>query len=253
MREDLIEVIGINEANCTNCHQCIAVCPVKFCSDGSDDVVKFNNNLCIGCGRCIEVCIRSHGGIIEKSARFAIDDSEEFEENLNSKEIIALVAPSAHGNFKLGKLITALKKLGVRQVFDVSLGAEITVACYHEGIKNGNMNTPVIATPCPAIVKYIELHHPGLIKFLAPVGSPVYNLSVYVRSLYPDSRAGLYLSLSGQETGVSGPPDGQIQCDIQVTAKNLAENNIDLESLEDGEFDSGVGAGIAPIFPVPAD
>ncbi|MGE5543401.1 MAG: 4Fe-4S binding protein, partial [Bacillota bacterium] len=53
MRQDLIEVIGINEDNCTNCHQCIAVCPVKFCSDGSGDVVKFNKNLCIGCGRCI--------------------------------------------------------------------------------------------------------------------------------------------------------------------------------------------------------
>ena len=51
MGEDLIPIIGINEENCTNCHQCIAVCPVKFC--GSGDVVKFNNNLCVD-GRCIE-------------------------------------------------------------------------------------------------------------------------------------------------------------------------------------------------------
>ena len=35
MGEDLIPIIGINEENCTNCHQCIAVSPVKFCSDGS--------------------------------------------------------------------------------------------------------------------------------------------------------------------------------------------------------------------------
>jgi PAS domain S-box-containing protein len=248
MREDLIEVIGINEANCTNCHQCIAVCPVKFCSDGSDDVVKFNNNLCIGCGRCIEVCIRSHGGIVEKSARFAIDDSEEFEENLNSKEIIALVAPSAHGNFKLGKLITALKKLGVRQVFDVSLGAEITVACYHEGIKNGNMNTPVIATPCPAIVKYIELHHPGLIKFLAPVGSPVYNLSVYVRSLYPEAELAFISPCLAKRREFQDHQMVKYNVTYRSLQRILQNNNIDLESLEDGEFDSGVEAGIAANF-----
>ena len=29
----LIEVIGIKEDNCINCHQCISVCPVKICSD----------------------------------------------------------------------------------------------------------------------------------------------------------------------------------------------------------------------------
>ena len=39
---EIIEVIGIKEENCINCHQCIAVCPVKICSDGSGDVVKFN-------------------------------------------------------------------------------------------------------------------------------------------------------------------------------------------------------------------
>ena len=38
--DTLIEVIGIKEDNCINCHQCISVCPVKICSDGSGDVVN---------------------------------------------------------------------------------------------------------------------------------------------------------------------------------------------------------------------
>lgn len=248
MGDDLIEVIGINEENCTNCHQCIAVCPVKICSDGSGDVVKFNNNLCIGCGRCIEACIKSHGGVIEKSARFAIDDSNEFEKDLHSKEIVALVAPSAHGNFDLRKLITALKQLGVKQVYDVSLGAEITVAAYHEGIENGTLSSPVIATPCPAVVKFIELHHPNLMKYLAPIGSPVYNLGVYVRSLHPDARLAFISPCLAKRR--------EFQCtrmiNYNVTYRSLQrilqERNINLDSLDDSDFDSGVEAGIATNF-----
>ncbi len=248
MREDLIEVIGINDANCTNCHQCIAVCPVKICSDGSGEVVKFNNNLCIGCGRCIEACIKSHGGVIEKSARFAIDDSEQFERNLHSREIVALVAPSAHGNFKLGKLISGLKKLGVKGVYDVSLGAEITVACYHQGIKSGGLKLPVIATPCPSVVKFIELHHPNLISYLAPIGSPVHNLSVYLRSLHPGVELAFISPCLAKRREFQDSKTVKYNVTYRSLQKILQKNGIDLDSLEDGEFDSGVEAGIAANF-----
>ncbi len=248
MGEDLIPIIGINEENCTNCHQCIAVCPVKFCSDGSGDVVKFNNNLCIGCGRCIEACIKSHGGVIEKSARYAIDDSEEFINNLNSRDIVALVAPSAHGNFNLGKLITALKKLGVKRVYDVSLGAEITVACYYEGIKNGAFKLPVIATPCPSVIQFIELHHPSLLRYLAPVGSPVYNLGVYVRSLHPDAGLAFISPCLAKRREFQESKMVDYNVTYRSLQKILRERNIDLESLEDSEFDGGVEAGITTNF-----
>jgi ferredoxin len=51
-------VISIDDDKCVNCHQCIAVCPVKFCNDGSGETVKINENLCIGCGNCHQ-CLRS--------------------------------------------------------------------------------------------------------------------------------------------------------------------------------------------------
>src|SRR5665647_1963107 len=103
---DILEIIRIKEENCTNCHQCIAVCPIKICNNGSGDVIKFNNNLCIGCGRCVDACLKSHGGIAEKSARFIIDDAPQFWNDLPHKEIVALIAPSATSNFNLPKLIT---------------------------------------------------------------------------------------------------------------------------------------------------
>ncbi len=248
---NLIEVIGIREENCTNCHQCIAVCPVKICSDGSGDVVKFNNNLCIGCGRCIEACIKSHGGIAEKSARFAIDDAPQFTADLPGHDIIALIAPSAQGNFKLKKLITALKMLGVKKVYDVSLGAEITVACYHDLIQNDEIKTPLIAQPCPAIVKYIELHHPNLMEYLATVGSPVYNLAVYVRSLHPDSELVFISPCLAKRREFQDSCIIKYNVIYQSMQKILQDNNIDLDFLEEGQFDNIVPAGIATQFSTP--
>ena len=248
---ELIEVIGIREENCTNCHQCIAVCPVKICSDGSGEVVKFNNDLCIGCGRCIEACIRSHGGVMEKSARFAIDDAPQFAADLSGHNIIALLAPSAQGNFNLPKLITALKQLGVKEVYDVSLGAEITIACYHDVIQNNQAKTPLIAQPCPAVVKYIELHHPHLIEYLAPVGSPVHNLAVYVKSLHPDAELVFISPCLAKRREFQD--SGLIKYNViyQSISKILEDNNIHLDSLVNGNFDNMVPAGIATKFSAP--
>lgn len=247
----LIEVIGINEENCINCHQCIAVCPVKICSDGSGDVVKFNNHLCIGCGRCIEACIKSHAGRAEKSARFYIDDADQFVTDLPGKNIIALVAPSAQCNFELPKLISALRLLGVKAVYDVSLGAEITVACYHEAISSGQAKLPLIAQPCPVIVKYIELHHAALMKHLAPVGSPVHNLAVYVKSLHPDAELAFISPCLAKKREFQ---DSQM-VQYNVTYKSLQnifnKREIELSQLKDGQFDNQIPAGIATGFSTP--
>ncbi len=248
---ELIEVIGIKEENCTNCHQCIAVCPVKVCSNGSGEVIKFDNRLCIGCGRCIEICVKSHGGIEEKSARFAIDDAARLEQDLPEQEIIALVAPSAQSNFPLSKLITALKQLGIQQVYDVSLGAEITVACYHDLIERDLAPYPMISTPCPSVIRYIRLNHPKLIDHLAPVGSPVSNLAAWVRRQHPHAQLAfispcLEKRREFQETGM---------VDYNVTFRSLQtildQRGIVLDSLPAGEFDSPVEAGIATNFSTP--
>lgn len=250
--ENLIEIIGINEENCTNCHQCIAVCPVKICSNGSGEVIKFNNDLCIGCGRCIEACIKSHGGIIEKSARFAIDDVKDVDAALSDDhEIVALVAPSAAGNFPIKKLIAALKRLGIKKVYDVSLGAEITIACYHEAIIKQRAKTPLIATPCPAVVSYIELNHPRLMEYLAPIGSPVYNLAVYVRSLHPDAELAFISPCLAKRREFRDSGMVKYNVTFQSIHRMLRQNHINIDEMPDGEFDNIVAAGISANFSTP--
>jgi len=250
--KELVKVVGIREENCINCHRCITVCPVKLCNDGSGEYVKLNDSLCIGCGACIEACITVHDGNEEKSARYPIDDLEAFKRALSSGEkVAALVAPSAYSNFELPQLITALKKVGVKAVFDVSLGAEITVACYHEAIASGKVKTPVISQPCPAIVKYIELKHPELIGHLAPSGSPVHDIAVYVKSKYPQYTLAFISPCLAKRREFA---DSQI-IKFNVTYKSIEklfrEKNINVDELEKGRFDGPVEAEVAANFSTP--
>ncbi|PKM78826.1 MAG: hypothetical protein CVU90_00730 [Firmicutes bacterium HGW-Firmicutes-15] len=246
-----VEIIRIIEENCTNCHQCIAVCPIKICNNGSGDVVKFNNSLCIGCGRCVDACLKSHGGVVEKSARFIIDDGPQFLNDLPQKEIVALIAPSAASNFNISKLITALKQLNIKHVYDVSLGAEITVALYHQAIKNERVILPLISSPCPTIVKYIQLIHPRLIEHLAPFGSPVHNLAVYVKSLHPEAELVFFSPCLEKTREIRTQKLIKYNVLYQSLHNILEDKSINLDILPDGEFDNIVPAGIATNFSIP--
>ena len=179
MKKVLPPVIDVDIDKCKNCHVCIAVCPVKICIDGSGDKVQINHDLCIGCGRCVSAC--------RHEARSIIDDFDRFLDlSGKGKKIIAIVAPAAtsvFGNDFL-KLNTYLKKLGVSALFDVSFGAELTIKSYIEYIK-AKKPEAVIAQPCPAIVSYIEIYRPGLLRYLAPADSPMLHTVKMIREYYP--------------------------------------------------------------------
>lgn len=175
----LTKVIDVIEEKCVNCHACIAVCPVKLCNLGTEDVVHISENSCIGCGECIRAC--THG------ARVGIDDSDLFFESLGKKEkIVAIVAPAIAANFP-GQYLNIngwLKSMGVDAIFDVSFGAELTVKSYVDHIQNNHPKV-VIAQPCPAIVSFIEIHKPELIPYLAPADSPMLHTIKMIKNYYP--------------------------------------------------------------------
>lgn len=177
---ELLKLIDIIEDKCVNCHQCIAVCPVKFANNGSDKVIHVNHNLCIGCGQCVKACTHD--------ARIFIDDFDLAFSDLKDKKhkIIAIAAPAVVSNFAdtYLNLNGWLLSLGVEAIFDVSFGAELTVKSYVEFIKTNNPKT-VIAQPCPAIVSYIQIYKPNLLPFLAPADSPMMHTMKMVKEFYP--------------------------------------------------------------------
>lgn len=235
MATTLSPIISVDEEKCTNCHACITACPVKYCNKANDNHVSINSNLCIGCGQCLDACTHN--------ARIGIDDLSLFLEKLNYKEnIVAIVAPAVASNFP-GEYLNLngwLKSIGVKAIFDVSFGAELTIKTY---LKHVEENSPksVIAQPCPALVSYIEIYKPELIPYLAPADSPMMHTMKMVKEFYPQYRNSKFMIISPcvakkrefDEVGIG---------DYNVTIKNLSEyldkNNILLSSFTETDYDN---------------
>ncbi len=231
----LAPVIQVDKEKCCNCHQCIDICPVKLCNDGSGEYVTLNHDLCIGCGACIEAC--THG------ARRGIDDSAQFFEELEKgTPIVAIVAPAVAVNFKGQDLELNgwLKSIGVRGVFDVSFGAELTTKSYVEQLSKENPLL-MIAQPCPALVTFIETYRPNLIQYLAKGDSPMAHTVEYIRNFRPD--------FARHKIAVISPCyakrrefDENGRGDFNVTMKSLSDymeaHNINLSKFPKTEFDN---------------
>lgn len=178
MRKELSEVLFIDEKKCVNCHKCISVCPIKYCNDGSGNVVKVNNDMCIACGACIKACTHD--------ARIYKDDFETFLKDIRKgKKIVAVVAPAIAANYpdQYLRINGLLKDMGVEAVFDVSFGAELTIKSYIQHIEE-NKPSCVISQPCPAVVTYIQIYRPELIPYLAPADSPMMHTMKMIKKFY---------------------------------------------------------------------
>ncbi|MDR2484118.1 MAG: methyl-accepting chemotaxis protein [Treponema sp.] len=217
MLKQLRPVIQVVEEKCVNCHRCIMACPVKMCNNGSGNAVNFNPKLCIGCGECVHVCAHN--------ARIGIDDFGQFMQDLKSgTSIIAVTAPAIAATFA-GEYLRFngyLKTLGVKAVFDVSFGAELTVKSYVAYRKKKNPPL-VIAQPCPSLVTFIEIYRPELIPYLAPVDSPMGHTMKMIKRFYPQYEGHKIAAISPcyakrrefDETGLG---------DYNVTFKSIQES-----------------------------
>ena len=175
----LAPVIHIDEEKCVNCHACVTACPVKFCNIGIGKALRIDHNTCIGCGACVVACTHN--------ARDTIDDFQALLKSLcQNEQVIVITAPSIIGNFPSThkRILGWLRSKGVAAIFDVAFGAELTVKSYAEYMKTEK--PPVlISQPCPVIVSFLEIHHPELLPWLAPLGSPMQHVMQMVREFYP--------------------------------------------------------------------
>ena len=233
--ENLRPVISVDAEKCVNCHRCIAVCPSKFCNDGSGDYVKVNADLCVGCGRCIAAC--------KHDARKGIDDFAEFMQALkNHEDVVAIVAPAVAANFR-GKDLELngwLKSIGVKAVFDVAFGAELTTKSYVEYLKKEKPNL-VISQPCPALVSWIEIYKPDLIPYLSPADSPMAHTFALIKHFYPEYARCKMAAISPcfakrhefDENGL-----GDFNVTMAAISEYLEENNINLLDFPRTDYDN---------------
>ncbi|MCL2043577.1 MAG: methyl-accepting chemotaxis protein [Treponema sp.] len=229
----LTPVIKIDLDKCINCYACIAVCPVKYCMDGSGEKLDINHDLCIGCGNCITSC--SH------NARRIIDDTDQFFGDLrNGTKMIAVVAPAIASVFpkKFLNFNGYLKSLGIEDIFDVSFGAELTVISYLNYIKEKKPRT-LIAQPCPAIVSYIEIYRPKLLPYLAPAHSPMLHTIKMIHEYFPkykNYKAAVISPCAAKRREFDATNLGDYNVTMLAVKEHLEANNINLASFPEVEY-----------------
>lgn len=162
-----MSVIGLKKANCKNCYKCLKVCPVKSIRVVNEQAQIIDDD-CLLCGTCLANC--------PQNAKTLTSSLDQVKEMLASGEKVAVsLAPSFLGSFSLkkpGQMAAALKKLGFCAVSETAQGAAYVTAQYHDLMVENKMKN-IITTCCPSINRLIELYHPEVVEYMAPVVSPM--------------------------------------------------------------------------------
>lgn len=177
-----MSIINVDIDKCVGCNACVRACPVGDANIARMDEngklkITIDDEKCIKCGACIRAC--SHG------ARSYIDDTEQFLNDLNRGQEIALIAaPSIKIAFD-GNWRHALQWLhdhGAKKIYDVSFGADICTWAHLRYLQK-NPGKKLISQPCAAVVNYVQRHKPELFSNLSPIHSPMLCLAVYMKKV----------------------------------------------------------------------
>ncbi|NLC37793.1 MAG: sigma 54-interacting transcriptional regulator [Clostridia bacterium] len=169
-------IVSTMEGRCRSCFACVRNCPVKAIKveNGQAKVVP---ELCISCGYCLKFC--------SQGAKTIVSVLKKVEGWLAQGErLVACLAPSFVVEFvdvQPGQLISALKKAGFRQVYEVAFGADLVSREYRRLLQKGDWEGPCLSTSCPAVVNLVEKYYPDLVPALAPIVSPMIALGRYVK------------------------------------------------------------------------
>ncbi|MCX6251220.1 MAG: 2Fe-2S iron-sulfur cluster-binding protein [Bacteroidetes bacterium] len=182
-----------NPAKCILCERCIRVCDemigvsaIEIIGRGNKSQIGtginkgLNYTACVKCGQCIMVCPTN--ALKEKTTFPNVVEA------LNNRELYPVIqfSPTVPVSIadeigiKPGKdimtlLRTAMQRIGFKQVFDSSFGADINImevaAELAQRIKTGE-NLPLFTSCCPAWVKYIQDTKPEYKGWLSTTKSP---------------------------------------------------------------------------------
>ena len=113
-------IVSTIPEKCRRCYACVRECPVKAIKviAGQATVIA---EQCIACGNCVKVCTQKAKRIEDASMVVA--------RMLEAGErVFACLAPSfpvAFAGIEPGRIVSAVRALGVSQVWEVAFGAEL--------------------------------------------------------------------------------------------------------------------------------
>ena len=278
-----------NTAKCVLCRRCTATCQQiqeigaiectnrgfasKISTVGDKSLADVN---CTFCGQCIQNC--------PTAALHEKENIEDVKEALKDENKVVLVqtAPAVRvglgeefglpvGTNVVGKMVTALKRLGFDKVFDTNTGADFTIMEEASEFINRVLNSgkekplPMFTSCCPAWIRFIEMEYPEYLANLSSCKSPHQMFGALLKSYYSqkqgiDSKNIYVVSVMpcvAKKFERQRPEmkiDELYDVDAVITTRELAkmikQANIDFSMLQDTEFDDPMGeaTGAGAIF-----
>ncbi len=241
-----VQLVRTIKERCRICFTCVRECPAKAIrmAEGQAEVVP---DRCIGCGNCVRVC--------SQNAKQVLDAKPQVKALLASGVPVgALVAPSFPADFvecSWREFVGMLRALGFTYVNEVAFGADIVAERYRRLMCEQD-GKRYIATTCPAIIAFVEQYHPELIKFLAPIVSPMVAAARVFHRLHPGAKAvfiGPCIAKKGEAVSENVPGEVEAALTFQELRQMLAEADITPARATPSDFDPP-HAGLGALFPL---
>ncbi len=139
---------------------------------------------------------------------------------IKKNEAVAMLAPTFAIDFKYPNIIGMLRKLGFKEVTELTFGARMVNWAYANYIKEHPEQELFIASPCPTVVAMVQHQYPELIKFLVPVVSPMEAMAKVHKKFNPNCKV-IFISPCWAKENVEAPKYKEI--DAVITLKDLKQ------------------------------
>ncbi len=271
-------------SKCILCGRCVARCKnahgmgiLGFEKRGFNTMVapaedrSFAKSPCILCGQCVSVC--PTGALMEVSEIDKVDEAMRA-----GKYVVVQTAPAVRaalgeefgmpvGSLVTGKMVSALKRLGFKKVFDTNFSADLTImeeaSELLDRIQKGG-KLPMITSCSPGWVNYAEYNYGDLLGHLSSCKSPHEMFGAILKSYYAekngiDPKDMFVVSImpctakkyeaNRPELSVNGLQDVDAVLTTRELGKLIKRSGINFVKLPDSEFDQDIvgdytGAGV---------